>query len=157
MTWELAGTHMGRPCSTMPTMALTRPTTDILLALDTVPDAVRVARHALQDRGLSADLDHSVSLLTSELVGNAVRHSGTNRRSERIVFHARVSEDHVRVEVADHGPGFDPEIRHETAGFGLRLIDKIASRWGVEKTARGCRVWFEVDRRSGRVERSPRA
>jgi hypothetical protein len=59
----------------------------------------------------------------------------------------------VRVEVADHGPGFDPEIRHETPGFGLRLVDKLASRWGVERSARGCRVWFEVDRRRGRFER----
>jgi hypothetical protein len=57
------------------------------------------------------------------------------------------------VEVADHGPGFDPDIRHETPGFGLRLVDKLASRWGVERSARGCRVWFEVDRRSGRFDR----
>jgi anti-sigma regulatory factor (Ser/Thr protein kinase) len=134
-------------------MALTSPTSDILLALDSVPDAVRDARHALQERGLSADLDHTVSLLASELVGNAVRHSGVTGPSHRIVFHARLTEDHVRVEVADHGPGFDPEIRHDTAGFGLRLVDKLASRWGVEKTPRGCRVWFEVDRRSGRFNR----
>jgi anti-sigma regulatory factor (Ser/Thr protein kinase) len=131
----------------------TRPSTDILLAFAPVPDAVRTARHAMRDRGLSADLDHTVSLLTSELVGNAVRHAGAAHPTERIVFHARLSPDHVRVEVADHGSGFDPEIRHETSGFGLRLVDKLASRWGVERTARGCRVWFEVDRRSGRFER----
>jgi anti-sigma regulatory factor (Ser/Thr protein kinase) len=95
-----------------------------------------------------------VSLLTSEVVGNAVRHAGPLSPTSKIVFHARMSDDHVRVEVADHGPGFDPEIRHDTSGFGLRLIDKLASRWGVERTARGCRVWFEVDRRArGRFER----
>jgi anti-sigma regulatory factor (Ser/Thr protein kinase) len=134
-------------------MNATRPSTDILLAFAPVPDAVRTARHALQDRGLSADLDHTVALLTSELVSNAVRHSGAHNPAERIVFHARLSEDHVRVEVADHGPGFDPEIRHDAAGFGLRLIDKLATRWGVERTRRGCRVWFEVDRRAGRFDR----
>jgi anti-sigma regulatory factor (Ser/Thr protein kinase) len=133
--------------------ATARPSTDILLAFAPVPDAVRTARHALQDRGLSADLDHTVALLTSELVSNAVRHGGTHDPAERIVFHARLSEDHVRVEVADHGPGFDPEVRHDTAGFGLRLVDKLATRWGVERTARGCRVWFEVDRRSRRFGR----
>jgi anti-sigma regulatory factor (Ser/Thr protein kinase) len=132
--------------------ALTRPSTDILLAFSPVPDAVRTARHAMQDRGLSADLDHTVALLTSELVGNSVRHAGPLFPNERIVFHARLSEDHVRVEVADHGPGFDPEIRHETSGFGLRLVDKLASRWGVERSPRGCRVWFEVDRRRGRFD-----
>jgi anti-sigma regulatory factor (Ser/Thr protein kinase) len=134
-------------------MTITRSSTDILLAFAPVPGAVRAARHALRDRGLSADLDHTVSLLTSELMGNAVRHAGPLSPGERIVFHARLSEDHVRVEVADHGPGFDPDVRHATPGFGLRLVDKLASRWGVERGGRGCRVWFEVDRRSGRFDR----
>src|SRR3954453_14087161 len=135
-------------------MPLTRSSTDILLAFAPIPDAVRAARHALRERGLNPDLDHTVSLLTSELVGNAVRHAGPLNPSERIVFHARLSDDHVRVEVAAHGPGFDPDIRHETAGFGLRLGDKLAPRWGVELPARGCRVWFEVARRSGLFDRS---
>src|SRR3954463_1497205 len=125
-------------------MALTRPTTDILLSFAPIPDAVRAARHALRERGLSADLDHTVSLLTSELVGNAVRHAGPLNPTDRIVFHARLSDDLVRVEVADHGPGFDPEIRHDTAGFGLRLVDKLATRWGVGPTDRGRRGLFEV-------------
>lgn len=135
-------------------MALTRSSTDILLAFAPIPDAVRAARHALRERGLNPDLDHTVSLLTSELVGNAVRHAGPLTPSERIVFHAKLSDDHVRVEVADHGPGFDPEVRHETSGFGLRLVDKLATRWGVERSARGCRVWFEVDRSTGRFDRT---
>jgi anti-sigma regulatory factor (Ser/Thr protein kinase) len=134
-------------------MPATRSSTDILLAFAPIPDAVRAARHALRERGLSPDLDHTVSLLASELVGNAVRHAGPYNPSERIVFHARLSDDHVRVEVADHGPGFDPEVRHETPGFGLRLVDKLASKWGVERSRRGCRVWFEVDRRRGRFDR----
>jgi anti-sigma regulatory factor (Ser/Thr protein kinase) len=132
--------------------ALTRPSTDILLAFAPVPEAVGTARHALQDRGLTGELDHTVALLTSEVVGNAVRHSGSANPAERIVFHARLSEDQVRVEVADHGPGFDPDVRHDAAGFGLRLVDRLATRWGVERTARGCRVWFELDRRDGRFD-----
>jgi anti-sigma regulatory factor (Ser/Thr protein kinase) len=131
-------------------MSLASPSTDVLLALQPVPDAVRTARHALRDRGLGMDVGHTVGLLTSELVSNAVRHS---RSEQRIVLYARLAEDHVRVEVADHGPGFDPEVRHDTSGFGLRMVDKLASRWGVERTNRGCRVWFEVDRRSGRFAR----
>ncbi|HEU4974534.1 MAG TPA: ATP-binding protein [Baekduia sp.] len=135
-------------------MPLTSPPLDILLAFPPVPDAVCQARHALIQRGVGEDLEHTVSLLTSEVVGNAVRHSGGVEVGDRIVFHARLSKDHIRVEVADHGPCFDPEVRHEAEGFGLRLVDKLASRWGVERTARGCLVWFEVDRRSGRFDRS---
>lgn len=134
-------------------MTLTRPSTDILLAFAAVPDAVRGARHALRQRGLHPDLEHTVALLTSELMGNAVRHAGTLAPGQRIIFHARLGEDHARVEVADQGPGFDPEVRHDASGFGLRLVDKLATRWGVDRTARGCRVWFEVDRRRGRFAR----
>jgi anti-sigma regulatory factor (Ser/Thr protein kinase) len=137
---------------TASTVALTAPSTEILLSLSPVPDAVRVARHALQERGLTAELDHTVSLLASELVGNAVRHADQGP-DQKIVFFARVSEDHVHVEVADHGVGFDPEVRHSTAGFGLRLVDKLATRWGVEHSGKGCRVWFDVDRRRRRFAR----
>jgi two-component sensor histidine kinase len=132
-------------------MALTTPTTEVLLGLDPVPNAARAARHALDGR-VSDDLAHTVALLVSEIVGNAVRHAATGD-AEQIVFFARVGRDQVHVEVADRGPGFDPEIRHETSGFGLRLLDKLASDWGVERTGRGCRVWFEVDRSSGRFGR----
>ncbi|MBI5106659.1 MAG: ATP-binding protein [Solirubrobacterales bacterium] len=133
-------------------MAITTPSTEILLALDPIPDAVRAARHALRARGLPEELDHTVSLLASELVGNAVRHARL-RPEDQIVFFARLADDHVHVEVADRGPGFDPEVRHEASGFGLRLVDKLATRWGVERTAAGCRVWFDVDRRRGRFAR----
>jgi anti-sigma regulatory factor (Ser/Thr protein kinase) len=126
--------------------------TEILLSLTPVPDAVRVARHALQARGLAPELHHTVSLLASELVGNAVRHAGLFP-DQKIVFFARVADDHVHVEVADHGPGFDPEVRHTTSGFGLRLVDKLATEWGVAHSGKGCRVWFDVDRRRGRFGR----
>jgi len=69
------------------------------------------------------------------------------------VFFARLSEDFARVEVADQGDGFDPE-GVQTEGFGLRLLAKLASRWGVDCNERGCKVWFEIDRRSGRFRRA---
>ena len=121
-------------------------TTEVLLSLDPSPEAGRVARHALHERGLSDDMDHTLMLLTSEVVGNAVRHAPADD-GDRIVFFARLSDDHAHVEVADPGPGFDPEVRYHASGFGLRLVDKLASDWGVERTGRGCRVWFDVDRR----------
>jgi anti-sigma regulatory factor (Ser/Thr protein kinase) len=135
-----------------PLMPLASPQSELLLALDPAPDAARAARHALRARRLDPDLDHTVALLTSEVVGNAVRHTGMGD-GEQILFFARIGEDHIHVEVADRGPCFDPDIRHEADGFGLRLVDKLASDWGVERTENGCRVWFDVDRRSGRFAR----
>ena len=110
------------------------------------------ARRALATNGLHEDVEHTVTLLATEIVGNAVRHAGL-RSDQRIVFFARLSEDFARVEVADQGDGFDPEAV-QTEGFGLRLLAKLASRWGVDCNERGCKVWFEIDRRSGRFRRA---
>ncbi len=106
------------------------------------------ARHALLRAGLGQDLEHTVTLLATELVTNAVRHSGVGE-GDTIVLVAAVEPDFARIDVHDPGPGFDPEVRHSAKGFGLRLLDTLATRWGAERGT-GCHVWFEVDRRSGR-------
>ena len=92
-------------------------------------------------------------LLTSELVTNAVRHAGMGPR-DRIVIAARLTPDFARVEVRDTGPGFDADLRVEARGYGLRLTDMLASRWGVDHDDHLTRVWFEVDRRRRRFQRS---
>jgi two-component sensor histidine kinase len=133
-------------------MAIATENRDVLLALEPRPESARLARRALATSGLHEDVEHTVTLLATEIVGNAVRHAGL-RADQRIVFFARLSEDFARVEVADQGDGFDPEtVRSE--GFGLRLLSKLASCWGCDCTDRGCKVWFEVDRRSGRFRRA---
>jgi two-component sensor histidine kinase len=120
----------------------------VRLALPAEPGSATRARHALVRAGLDEDLEHSVTLLATELVTNSVRHAGLGER-DRIVLLATLAPDFARVEVHDGGRGFDPEVRHDAQGFGLRLIDSLATRWGVERRG-GCSVWFEVDRRSGR-------
>ena len=117
----------------------------MLLALEPRPESARLARRALHAHGLNEDIEHTVTLLATEIVGNAVRHAAL-RADQRIVFFARLNDDFARIEVADPGAGFDPD-RVETDGYGLKLLAKLAARWGVDST-KGCRVWFEVDRRS---------
>jgi anti-sigma regulatory factor (Ser/Thr protein kinase) len=125
---------------------------ELLLALEPRPESARLARRALSTHGLHEDVEHTVTLLATEVVANAVRHANL-RPDQRIVFFARMSSDFARVEVADQGQGFEPEsVRSE--GFGLRLLSKLSSRWGVDCTDRGCKVWFEVDRRSNRFART---
>jgi two-component sensor histidine kinase len=133
-------------------MAIATESSEVLLALEPRPESARLARRALASHGLHEDVEHTVTLLATEIVGNAVRHAGL-RGDQRIVFFARLAEDFARVEVADQGEGFDPDTV-ETEGFGLRLLAKLASRWGCDCTDRGCKVWFEVDRRSGRFRRA---
>jgi anti-sigma regulatory factor (Ser/Thr protein kinase) len=125
---------------------LSQPT--LTLTLPAAPESARHARQAIVQRGLDPDLDHTVSLLTTELVANAIKHAGD---AAEIRIAATLAPGFARVEVLDAGPGFDPD---EAAGkgLGLRLVDKLASRWGVE-AARGTVVWFEVDRRRRRFAR----
>jgi two-component sensor histidine kinase len=128
-------------------------TREMLLALEPRPESARWARRALHAHGLHEDIEHTVTLLATEIVGNAVRHAAL-RPDQRIVFFARLNDDFARVEVADPGLGFDPATV-KTEGYGLKLLTTLAGRWGVD-CSKGCRVWFEVDRRSrrpGRFER----
>jgi two-component sensor histidine kinase len=124
-------------------------TREMLLALEPRSESARLARRALHAHGLHEDIEHTVALLATELVGNAIRHASL-RADQRIVFFARLNDDFARVEVADPGAGFDP-ASIESEGYGLKLLGALASRWGVDCT-KGCRVWFEVDRR----QRAPR-
>jgi serine/threonine-protein kinase RsbW len=135
----------GRRTSVSPFASVT---SDVLLKLPADPTAARRARHKLHQARMPEDLQHTVDLLVTELVANAVRHAGLHPGQE-IFFAARFAGDHVRVEIHDEGPGFDVEGAMAGRGFGLRMVDKLASRWGVD-TSDGTRVWFELDRRSRR-------
>src|SRR4051794_16973390 len=104
--------------TTSPTLSVTLPPTT---------EAPRRARRALLHGGLDPDLDHVVSLLTSELVANSVRHAGEGD----VLVEGSFTEGYARILVSDAGPGFDPAVRHDVAGFGLRLVDKLATDWGV--------------------------
>jgi anti-sigma regulatory factor (Ser/Thr protein kinase) len=113
-----------------------------------------LARHELES-WLPSSLPESergaLRLLVSELVTNSIRHvTGSEQPVELAV---RVGARTVRVEVRDGGAGFEPadnpEPRGADGGFGLFLVERMASRWGVE-TDEGTRVWFELDLASGR-------
>lgn len=107
-------------------------------------NAPAAARHALQS--LAGTLDAGVlddaGLLVSELVANSVRHGA----GDRVRVHLDPAPDGaLRCEVVDAGPGFDPDDRPRrpgvAGGYGLLLVEKLSSAWGVEDHAH---VWFEL-------------
>ena len=61
-----------------------------------------------------------------------------------------VGRSSVLTEVADTGPGFDPQcIEHSgdrNTGWGLFLVERLADRWGVRHEGPNKRVWFELRR-----------
>jgi anti-sigma regulatory factor (Ser/Thr protein kinase) len=113
-------------------------------------DTPALARHRLEG-WLPPSLPESergtLRLLVSELVTNSVRHAGT---AERVALAVRIDGGMIHVEVRDGGTGFvpgKPEPRGADGGFGgygLFLVARMATRWGVE-TTQGTRVWFELD------------
>lgn len=82
-------------------------------------------------------------LLSSELVTNTYRHTGSDAR---VSVHRRPRL--VRVEVHDSGVGgrvqrrpLDPE---RPDGRGLNIVDALATKWGSMCSEGGTLVWFEL-------------
>lgn len=117
--------------------------------------APKQARDALAELApeLSPGRFEDARLLASELVTNSVRHAATGRDA-RVRFRAEARRGWLRVEVTDWGEGFEPGPPERPewdslSGYGLFLVDRVASRWGVER-ARTTLVWFELDDTAGR-------
>ena len=94
-------------------------------------------------------------LVVSELVTNVIRHVPDSSGDLQLSVDA--GDGHLRVEVLDRGPGFTPAPRADnqdpSSGWGLHILARTASRWGVESDG-GTRVWFEMD---GAADRSASA
>ena len=129
-------------------------------AVRTGRDAPAAVRNALRDRAahLPGELRDDLMLLLTEVVTNAVRHSGAADGAP-IQIDMKQRADHVRIEVTDPGAGFDrpaqivPDLE-TTGGLGLVLVDRLSRAWGTRQTAAGSHVWFELahDRGEWRVE-----
>jgi len=93
------------------------------------------------------DVAGDVMLLTSELVTNAIRHSGSAPLDD-VVVRVDPSDDVIHIEVLNPGPSFDPQVpatpSQTGTGLGLFLVDRLANRWGVEREGERTKVWFEV-------------
>ena len=104
--------------------------------------ARRWVRAQLEELGLEP-LTDAVTLLTSEVVTNAVLHAAT---AVRVV----VSPDGagVLVEVHDESPVPPSRRRHRvtaTIGRGLTMLDTLADEWGWRRNGAGKVVWFRVE------------
>lgn len=97
----------------------------------------------LRHWGLSPKMAEDAVLLVSELVGNAVRHTGARHFGLRM----RRRRGWIRVEVRDPSRGLPclmPVQELDLSGRGLFLVDKLSDRWGVDLLPRGKTTWFEM-------------
>ncbi len=109
------------------------------------PISARAARQlieaALQQWG-DDDATEVATLLTTELVTNAIVHARTDFALKVATHH-----DRLRVEVSDssHGPPrLIPIQDAEQQGRGLHLVHALSASWGVDWRAGGKVVWFEL-------------
>ncbi|WP_328348047.1 ATP-binding protein [Streptomyces violaceus] len=112
--------------------------------------ARRWARSRLAGSGIQADepLAETLILLVSELVTNAVVHTGCPAVLLLSLPHAVTDEATVRLEVADRSVRAPvPRCADDdtTGGRGLALVDGLADRWGWSAEGAGKRIWCELD------------
>lgn len=110
-------------------------------------------REKLQEWGAS-DMVDSAALLVSELLTNAVVHTGTEARLE-----LRLDSHSLRIEVEDRHPVRavpplpTPAGEESESGRGLLITSSLASSWGVEYTSGTKLVWARCERDLAPVER----
>lgn len=114
-------------------------TREISLRITPGRDAPRLSRARLAEmRPHIGSRFDDLSLIVTELVTNSVRHGNGIGKIEVSV---RSSPERIRLEVTDPGTGF----RHKdtSGGIGLRIVDQLSERWGVEVDDH-CTVWVEL-------------
>lgn len=113
--------------------------------------ARRWARSRLAGSGIGDDepLAETLVLLISELVTNAVVHTGCPAVLRMLFGLGAAEAGTVRVEVADtcaRPPQPRRSAGDDTGGRGLELVDGLADRWGWRREGAGKSIWCEVDR-----------
>lgn len=119
---------------------------EVHIELPFVPDAVPQARSIVRAHGASLPplVLADAELLTSEVVSNAIMHG-----APPLLLSVALGDDHLSVEVSD-GSDVVPSLvtadsePDSVSGRGLRIVQLIATRWGIDTTDRGKTVWFRV-------------
>ena len=109
-------------------------------------DAPAQARAALEvfDQILAPEVLEDLQLVVSELVTNSVKFGP--KRSITLALQI-ASEGRVWGEVIDQGDGDRARVEmfpepSLSGGWGLHLVNRVATRWGVHEGS--THVWFEV-------------
>ena len=95
--------------------------------------AARRIRRELEALEYDFDLEtvDLLQLAATELVTNALRHSGT----DRVVVFVRVGPPSLLVKVCDRGPGVEAAAREadlfDEGGRGLFLVEQLSHSWGT--------------------------
>ena len=125
----------------------------IVKTLPAAIGSVPVARELASDLGerlMAPEQLDNLTLVVTELVSNAVRHSAS---SDPVRLAMTPKDGYVCVQVTDSGRGLVPEPgaigSQSTPGYGLFLVERLTRRWGMTREAGRTRVWTEIDFAAG--------
>jgi anti-sigma regulatory factor (Ser/Thr protein kinase) len=118
---------------------------EVECALSNDVDSVRLSRSVVRRivDSCPPEFVESASLLTDELVTNAIRHG-----LPPIVLTVRFDTDALMIEVVDCGPGQPVPCQVDSnaeRGRGLNIVDQLADAWGVHELQEGKRVWCRLE------------
>jgi anti-sigma regulatory factor (Ser/Thr protein kinase) len=119
--------------------------TDVL-HLPAAATSVRAAREFVRETitkwGCTPESD--VALATSEVVTNAIAHT-----KQDLALRIHRVDGRARVEVHDADPTPPvtlPDGERRIGGWGMRLVEALARRWGVRQIeGDGKVVWFDIE------------
>jgi anti-sigma regulatory factor (Ser/Thr protein kinase) len=116
-----------------------------LYKIDARPQGPAQARRIIAEElstVLSGTALEDVKLMVSELVTNGIVH-GDRGDAGPVILDLCINGE-IRCTVLDQGPGFAARARdRERGGWGLRLVEQLSDRWGMECSPRRTGVWFE--------------
>jgi anti-sigma regulatory factor (Ser/Thr protein kinase) len=116
------------------------------------PEEVAVARAFIAGllpaggKGRAVDPE-AATLLTSELVTNAILHTRSGAPGGTVTVVVVDVPDGVLVEVIDDGSPTAPVVKGDllaTDGHGLFLVQQLTAQWGYLRDAAGTTVWFHL-------------
>jgi hypothetical protein len=117
-----------------------------LYRIDARPDgparARRVVRSECSARVPRRTLE-KLQLLVSELVTSGIV-QGRESRDESITLDLGLNST-LRFAVVGPGGSATGAGWDLNDGWGLRLVERLADRWGIQRTPEGTRVWFETE------------
>jgi hypothetical protein len=120
---------------------------DESISLPPVPASARLARDFVTDFLVKvgrSDLEDVAKLCATELVTNALQHTDAHRCALKVGREG----GRILLEVSDDSSAA-PLLRSDgptaVRGWGLQLIDALASDWGVHSRTHGKSVWLRLD------------
>jgi serine/threonine-protein kinase RsbW len=115
------------------------------------PEQVSRARgfvaRVLESAGLPGVDSDAATLLTSELVTNAIVHTDSGRPGGTVTVIVSSLPDGALVEVADNGSAGVPVVQRDPfsgGGQGLFLVQQVATRWGYLRDQAATTAWFRL-------------